>query len=37
MNEVITGNKPDIEELNSMCKLEKLDPKSSTLRIGFGV
>ena len=37
MNEVITGNKPDIEELNAMCKLEKLDPKSSTLRIGFGV
>ena len=37
MNEVITGNKPDIEELNSMCKLEKLDPNTSTLRIGFGV
>ena len=37
MNEVITGNKPDIEELNYMCKLEKLDPNTSTLRIGFRV
>ena len=37
MNEVISGNKPNVEELHSMCKLEKLDPNSSTLRIGFGV
>lgn len=37
MNEVITGEKPDVDELHSMCKLEKLDPNSTTLRIGFGV
>lgn len=37
MNEVITGEKPDIDELHSMCKLEKLDTNTSSLRIGFGV
>lgn len=35
MNEVITGDKPDIDELHSMCKLEKLDTKNTTLKIGF--
>ena len=37
MNEVISGNKPNADELLSMCKLEKLDPNTSTLRIGFRV
>ena len=37
MNEVIFGNKPNADELLSMCKLEKLDSNTATLRIGFGI
>ena len=33
MDEVLTGNKPDFEELNSLCKSEKIN--NTERRIGF--
>ncbi|MBR4373896.1 MAG: hypothetical protein IKP49_05985, partial [Treponema sp.] len=34
MNEVLTGNRPSIKEIDDMCRVEKLC-KDSSQRIGF--
>lgn len=35
MNEVITGERPDMAEIMSMCNSEKIDTNESAKRIGF--
>lgn len=37
MNEVITGERPAVSEIHSMCRSEKIDSQESYKRIGFGV
>ena len=37
MNEVITGERPAVSEIHSMCRNEKIDSQGSYKRIGFGV
>lgn len=37
MNEVITGERPAVSEIHSMCRSEKIDSQESYRKIGFGV
>lgn len=37
MNEVITGERPDLAEIHSMCNCEKIDSNEHAKKIGFGL
>jgi len=36
MNEVITGERPELSEIHSMCRSEKIDSQGTYRRMGFG-
>ena len=35
MNEVLTGERPDISEINDLCKTEKIENPDGAKRMGF--
>ena len=36
MNEVITGERPEMTEIHNMCRSERIDSQTSYKRMGFG-